>query len=99
MIFWTILNIATALIVSAIVVYMLFAYHDRFSLYVRLAMGMVASGMILRIGPLLGKNLLNVESPFDNWSTTFLHVGVAALFICWFWDIEKGGSGYKVERP
>ncbi|GEM_PF-3801560 len=89
MIFWTIVNIATALLVSGIVVYMLNAYHERFVIYERVALVMIASGMLLRIGPILGKNILKVDSPFDDWSTSFLHLGVAGLFVCLLWRMER----------
>lgn len=89
MIFWTIVNVATALLVSGIVVYMLNAYHERFVIYERVALVMIAAGMLLRIGPILGKNILKVESPFDDWSVSFLHLGIAGLFICMLWRMER----------
>lgn len=89
MIFWTIVNVVTALLVSGIVVYMLNAYHERFSIYERVALVMIASGMVMRIAPILGKNILKVESPFDDWSTSFLHLGVAGLFVCLLWRMER----------
>lgn len=89
MIFWTALNIGTACIVSAIVVYMFSAYHERFKAYERLVMGGIASGMILRIGPILGNNLLNADSPYDDWATSFLHVSLAGAALCVLWRMER----------
>lgn len=89
MIFWTIVNVATALLVSGIVVYMLNAYHDRFVIHERVGLVMVAAAMLLRIGPILGKNILKVESPFDDWSVSFLHVGIAVLAISLLWRMER----------
>lgn len=90
MIFWATINIATALLVSGIVVYMLSAYHERFSLIERLSMAGVASGMLLRIGPILGRDILMTVSPFDDWATTFLHTALAGAAVCILARTEKG---------
>lgn len=90
MIFWTIINISTAMLVAAIVVYQLTAYHEQFGLFQRAAMGMIAAGMLLRIGPILGKNVLDETSPFDDWSVSLLHIGVALWFLCRLYELERG---------
>lgn len=81
MIAWVIINTLSSLIVAMIVAYKLGAYPDQFTLGERVGMGMIATGMILRIGPIIGKNLWDSSSPFDDWSVTFLHVGLAVYFI------------------
>lgn len=95
MIFWTTVNIITACLVSAIVVYMMSAYHERFRLYERLAMVGVASGMILRIGPIVGKNLLAADSPYDDWATSMLHLSLAAAAVCVLWRMERKADVWR----
>jgi len=89
MIGWTIINIATAVIVSMIVVFKLKAYGDEFNLGEKYGMGMIAAGMLMRIGPILGKNVLYVDTPFDDWSVSLLHVGLATYFIARLYRVHK----------
>lgn len=77
MITLSIINAVTAVAVSMALVYMFCAYHERFNWAERLGLSITASGMLLRVGPILGKNILKVVSPYDDWSPTFLHIGVA----------------------
>lgn len=82
MIFWTTVNIVSGLMVAAIVVYMLAAYDHRFKVIERLVMVGVASGMVLRIGPILGTNILKIETPYDNWSVSLMHLSLLAGALC-----------------
>lgn len=95
MIFWTTVNIVTACLVSAIVVYMMFAYHERFKVYERLVMGGIASGMILRIGPIIGKNLLSADSPYDDWATSFLHLSLLGAAVCVLYRMERRSDAWR----
>ena len=95
MIFWTTVNIATACLVSGIVVYMFSAYHERFRVYERLVMGGIASGMILRIGPIIGKNILAADSPYDDWATSFLHISLAGAALCVLYRMERKGEAWR----
>lgn len=82
MIFWTIFNIVAGLAVAAIVVYMMAAYDHRFRPMERLVMVGVASAMVLRIGPILGTNLLKIDTPYDNWSVALMHLSLLFGAIC-----------------
>ena len=78
---WTIINVLSSIIVAMIVTFKLLAYPDQFNLGERAGMGMVAGGMLMRIGPILSKGFLSERTPFDDWSVTLLHVGLATYFI------------------
>jgi hypothetical protein len=80
MIGWLIVNVASSVVVACIVAYKLGAYPDRFSLGEKIGMGLISTGMLLRIGPMLGKSL-DVASPYDDWSVSLLHVGLAVYFV------------------
>lgn len=95
MIFWTVLNIVTGLMVAAIVVYMLAAYDHRFRVIERLVMVGVASGMVLRIGPILGTNLLKVDTPYDNWSVALMHISLLAGAVCILQRMEKRSDAWR----
>lgn len=89
MIFWTTINIATAIIAACCMGYSLAAYYDHFTRVERGAMGAVGASMLLRIGPILGKGPLDMVTPYDDWSVSCLHIGIATLCICVFLRIEK----------
>ena len=89
MIVWVLLNIASAVIVSMIVVFKLTAYGDDFILGEKIGMGTIAAGMLMRVGPILGKNLLFEQTPFDDWSTTLLHVGLTVYFIARMYRVHR----------
>jgi len=81
MIIWVIVNVASSLVVAMIVAFKMGAYADMYNRGEKIGMGLIVAGMLLRIGPILGKNLLFLQSPFDDWSTLLLHVGLAIYFI------------------
>jgi hypothetical protein len=86
---WVILNVATAVMVATVLAYMLARYSDDISRAERLGLGMAGAGMLLRIGPIIARNILAENSPFDDWSVTFLHVGMAVYVIGWLWRKES----------
>lgn len=81
MIGWVIINVVSAVLVAMIVAYKLGAYPHQFTLGEQVGMGLIAAGMLMRIGPIVGKNLIGQNSPFDDWSVLLLHVGLAIYFI------------------
>lgn len=86
---WASINIASAIVVSMIVAYKLGAYPDHFNLGERVGMGLTASGMLMRIGPILGHGVFGERSPFDDWSVTVLHVGLAVYFSARIYRVHK----------
>jgi hypothetical protein len=78
---WTTINILSSIIVAMIVTFKLLAYPDQFNLGERVGMGMTAGGMLMRIGPILGHGIFSERTPFDDWSVTLLHVGLAVYFM------------------
>lgn len=82
MIFWTTFNIVTAVGAALVLVFMLFAYEQRFTFLERLVIVGMASSMVLRIGPILGTNLLKVDSPFDYWSVSLLQLSFLIGALC-----------------
>lgn len=86
---WVIINVASALIVSVIVAYKLGCYHDHFNRGEGFGMALIASGMLLRIGPIVGRNIFDQASPFDDWSVLLLHVGLAMYFLARLWRVHK----------
>ncbi|MGI4744951.1 MAG: hypothetical protein ACRYGI_11650 [Janthinobacterium lividum] len=77
---WTIINTATAIIASIVAAYMLGAYPEKFNIFERVGMGAASAGMILRIGPIVGRATCQ-KSPFDDWSVTLLQVGFACYLM------------------
>jgi len=78
---WTIINVLSSIVVAMIVTFKLLAYPDQFTLGERMGMAGIAAGMLMRIGPILGRNFFGEQTPFDDWSVTLLHVGLATYFI------------------
>ena len=89
MIVWVLLNIASAVIVSMIVVFKLTAYGDDFILGEKIGMGTIAAGMLMRVGPILGKNLLFEQTPFDDWSVLLLHLGLVCYFVARMYRVHR----------
>lgn len=89
MIGWTIINVASALIAAMIVAYKVGGYPDSFNHGERLGMCLIGAGCLMRIGPIVGKNLLLAKSPFDDWSVTLLHVGLAIYFGARLWRVHR----------
>lgn len=81
MIGWIIINVVTSVLVAMIVVFKITAFHDHFTLAERVGMGMIGAAVLMRCGPIIATKLLASPSPFDDWSTTLLNVGLAVYFI------------------
>ncbi len=86
---WAAINTATAAAACWAAIYLLAGFHDRMSLFERLMVTGIASTMVLRLGPIFGRPL-QVTSPFDNWSVTFLHVHLVGALSFLIWRAEKG---------
>jgi len=86
---WASINIASAIVVSMIVAYKLGAYPDQFILGERIGMGATAAGMLMRIGPILGKGVFGEQTPFDDWSVTLLHMGLAVYFLSRIYRVHR----------
>lgn len=95
MIFWTAINIITALAVAALVVYMLGAYDHLFRPLEKLAMVTLASMMVLRIGPILGTNLLKIDTPYDGWSVAVMHISILVGASCILGRMEKRNGTWR----
>jgi len=91
--FWTSLNIVSGLLASAGIIYMLTAYEERFGWFERAMLAMISAAMVLRIAPILGRNIFDTETPFDLWSTSLLHIGLAGYVMCKIWKLE-GRKGF-----
>lgn len=82
MIFWPLFNTITAIGAAMALVYMLLAYEDRFRSLERIALVGAASSMVLRVGPILGKDVLRGDSPFDYWSVSLLQLSFLIGALC-----------------
>lgn len=89
---WVVINVVSAVLVAAIVAYKLCGYSDLFTLGERIGMGAIAAGLLLRIGPIVGKNLFDDATPFDDWSVLLLHVGLAVYFGARWWRVHRHWS-------
>ena len=89
MIFWAAVNVATALAVSWIGTYMLVRHPGVLSRMEELAIGVIAGCMVLRVAPILGKRVLDMPTPFDDWATSVMQIGVAVLFLGWMRRMER----------
>lgn len=89
MIGWTIANVASSLIVAMIVAFKLGGYSDSFNWGERWGMMAIATGMLLRIAPIVSKGLALGASPFDDWSTTLLQLGLALYFGARLWRVHR----------
>lgn len=85
---WVVINVCTALVVAIVLAYMLAAYSDEISRAERLGLGITGAGMLLRIGPIVARNIMATDSPFDDWSVSFLHLGMAIYVLGWLWRKE-----------
>lgn len=91
--FWVVANTAGAIIVATVLAYMLHAYADEICLAERIGLGAAGAAMLLRIGPIIGRNVMAETSPFDDWSVTFLHIGMAVYALGWLW--RKEGHAWR----
>lgn len=82
---WVVINIVTALIAAVIIVYMLGRYGHELTSTETAGWYMSATGLVLRIGPIIGSKVLFATSPFDDWSVSLLHVGLAVAAAGWLW--------------
>lgn len=94
MIFWMVSNMVTGAISCWVVTYLMVRHREKLILIERLSMGVVASCMILRMGPQAGK-IYDVQSPFDGWATSLMHIALAVLFVRWAIRLE---GGFRIDR-
>lgn len=80
---WVFLNVASALFSATVIVIMFGRYREDLSPIERAGWTMTAAGLVLRCGPIIGTKMLDTTSPFDDWSVTVLHVGLALAAIGW----------------
>ncbi len=78
---WAVINILTALIVATICVFKLSGYYDTFNWGERIGMAGIATMMVLRVGPILGRSAVPGPSPFDDGSIAGLHISLAIFFV------------------
>ncbi len=78
---WAAINIVSGLVVATIIVVKLAGYYDTFNWGERIGMAGIATMMVLRIGPILGRNVLLGDSPFDDWPVAGLHISLALYFV------------------
>lgn len=71
------LNVLFSLIVAGILAYKLTCRADRFTLMERVGMGMIGSGSLMTVGPLMSA----APTPFEDWSATLLRAGCAIYFV------------------
>lgn len=81
MILWIAIKVACAVVVTMIVIYKLLAYPEHFTVLERIGMGMQGAGISMMIGPIVAKPLVSEGTPFDDWSTVTLFVGLAVYYI------------------
>lgn len=82
---WVGINIVTAIGVALIACYMVIAYGDEVLFIERVGIVGVAVSMILRCCPIFFRNILDMDTPFDNWSTSLMHISLALAFGGWLW--------------
>ena len=85
---WLIVYLLTALPVCCLMVYALLAYSERMTFIERGVIGMIAATMLLRLGPIIGKNIMRDTSPFDDWSISLLNVCLLLGAVCVIRRIE-----------
>lgn len=93
MIFWAVTNIVTASIACWVVAYVLVRHRSKLHFSERISLGVVAGMMFLRVGPILGKTMQTV-TPFDDWSTSLMHVALVVLFVRWAVRLERSSQAY-----
>lgn len=86
--FWVTANILIALAFSLVAVYMLRTYFEDMTPQERAAIGMTAAGQLMRCGPIFSRNILGENSPFDDWSTLLVGVGLVVAAFCVIRRIE-----------
>ncbi len=78
---WATINILTGIVVATIIVFKLAGYNDTFNSGERIGMLGIAMFSVLRIGPILGRRVLEADTPFDDWTVTGLHISLAVYFV------------------
>lgn len=82
MIFWWVaVKVLCAVLVTMIVIYKLLAYPEHFTVLERVGMGMQGAGISMMIGPIVAKQWIPEGTPFDDWSTVTLFMGLAIYYI------------------
>jgi hypothetical protein len=81
---WIIINAVASVIVTAIVVYKMAWLHSKFNTTEMLGMGLLGAAVVLNIGPILARGFAfgaTLDTPFDDWASTMLRVGLAFYFL------------------
>jgi hypothetical protein len=80
---WVIINAFASIIVTVIVVYKMAWLHSKFIATEMLGMGMIGAAVVLNIGPIVARGFAfgaTLDTPFDDWASTMLRVGLAFYF-------------------
>lgn len=80
---WIILNAISGAAVALLLTYKLIVHGARCSISERVGIGMIASGMILNIGPIVARGFPYGEgqvTPFDDWASAMLRIGLIMYF-------------------
>lgn len=78
---WAAINIATGVCVAGIIIYLLAGYGDTYNKGEWIGKFGIATFSILRIGPILGRRVLETDTPFDDWTVTGLHISLVIYFV------------------
>lgn len=79
---WVAMNIASTLLAAFFTAVIPAAYHDALSRIERATLVLLSAALVLRIGPMIAKNVLEATSPYDNWSVAMLHGALISAAIC-----------------
>lgn len=81
---WIIINAVASVIVTAIIVYKMGWLHSKFNSAEMVGMGLIGAAVVLNIGPILARGFAfgaTLDTPFDDWASTMLRVGMAFYFL------------------
>lgn len=78
---WALLNVVTSMIPTLIIVYKLAAYPTFFTALERWGMGAIGAALVLRVAPIVSAGLFSHDTPFDDWATTLLGLGLTLYFV------------------
>ena len=86
---WAFINITTGIVVAVIIVFKLAGYNDTFNWGERIGMLGIAMFSVLRVGPILGRRVLEADTPFDDWTVTALHLSIAVYFVARMYRLHR----------
>lgn len=96
---WVGMNIASALTVAAMAAFLMASFHDLFTRMERAALAMLGAAMILRLGPMIAKNVLETTSPYDDWSVSLLHASLVLAGLCVLRRLDEAYRRGALKRP